>query len=192
MAVLIGIIAFIIGYKVYSKIQRESRINQRFGNFSVPNFFTPHQSYVSADLSCAIAVDNDNRLICLQDQIGENRFYDERYVVGSQILVNEQTYQQKPFINIWSSYLIGKWIGGDKVGEIAAMTTNVRVKKQVDSIKLKVTVNDLRRPNYTIVFLDGQANKALQDLAFNEAEYWDSIIKVFIHTDNRNQIPFNN
>jgi len=190
MGILIGIIALFIIYKVYSKSQRESRISQRFANFSIANFFTPHESYVSADLNSAIAVDKDSRLIGLQNEAGDCNFYDERYIVTSQIIVNEQTYQQKPFISVWGGYLVGKWIGGDKIGEIAALTSKVRVNKEINSIKLKVTVNDLTKPNYTITFLDGKKNKSQQDNALEQAEYWDSMIKVFMHTDNRNKIPF--
>lgn len=190
MGILVGIIALIIIYTVYSKSQREKRINERFSNFSITNFFTPHESYISADLNSAIAVDTESRLLGLQDEFGENHFYDERYIVASQVVVNEQTYHKKPFMNVWGSYLIGKRIGGDEIGEIAAMTTDVRVNKEVNSIKLKVTVNDLKKPNYTITFLEGKTNRSHQDNALQQAEYWDSLIKVFIHTDNRNKIPF--
>lgn len=190
MGILIGIIALFIFYKVYSKSQRENRINQRFSNFSIANFFTPHESYVSADLNSAIAVDKDNRLIGLQDSLGQCNFYDERYIVTSQIVLNEQTYERHPFIRVWGSYLIGKWIGGQEVGKLAALTSRVNVDKEINSIKLKITVNDLTKPNYTITFLDGKTSKSQQDNALQQAEYWDSLIKVFMHIDNRNRIPF--
>ena len=190
MEIFIVILVIIIVYVIYSKLQRERKVSQRFANFSIDNFFIPHESYVSADLKSAIAIDKESQLIGLQDEFGKCHFYDERYIVSSQILINEKTYHNYSFINKWSSYMIGKWIGGQEVGEIAAVTSKVSVDKEVVSIKLKVTVNDLTKPNYSIIFLEGKTNKYRQDNALQQAEYWDSLIKVFIHIDSRNRTPF--
>jgi hypothetical protein len=190
MEIFLLIVAVIITYLVYSKMRRERIIKQRFEKFLVPNFFTPHESYISADLNSAIAIDKETKLIGLQDETGECNYYDERYIINSEIVVGEQTTQKRPFLNIWGSYLIGKWIAGQKIGEIAAMTSKVRVDKKVNSIKLKVTVNDLTKPNYSIVFLSGTATTSQQNNALQTAEYWDGVLKVFLDTDNRNRFAF--
>lgn len=181
MEILIGIIALIIIYVIYFKSRRENSINQRITNFSIANSFTPHESYISADINSAIAVDKKRRLICLQDESGQCHFYDERHIVNSQIVMNEKTYQKHKFINTWGRYFIGKSIGGSVVGGVAALTGKVSIDKEVNSIKLKIIVNDLSRPNYSITFLEGKTNKYRQDNALKQAEYWDGLIKVFIH-----------
>lgn len=188
MEAIIIIFAIIFGFWIFSKIRREQRINQRVANFSVPNFFTPHESYVSAHLNSAIAVDKENYLIGLQDGNRQSNYYDARHIVTSQLILNEQTHQKHPFLNTWGWYLVGKWIFNDKVGEIAALTSKVRIEKKINSIKIRVTVNDLSKPNYTIVFLEGSASKRQQLQALQQAEYWDSIIKIFVHNDNRTRL----
>ena len=62
------------------------------------------------------------------------------------------------------------------------MTGKVRIDKEINSIKLKIIVNDLTKPNYTITFLNGSTSISKQENALKQAEYWDGLIKVFIHS----------
>jgi hypothetical protein len=185
MRIAAGILSLIFLYVIYSRVQRARKIKQCFANFSVGDFFTPHESYISADLHSAIAIDKRNHLLGFQNEYGQCNFYDERYIINSQIIINEQTYQYRPFISVWGNYLIGKWVGGDKIGEIAALTSRVRVDKQINSIKLKVTVADFANPNHTITFLRGRGSRSQQERAMKQVEYWDSLVKIFLHMDDR-------
>ena len=170
---LVLIICFLWKRKI-----RANRVNEIFSNFEVPGFFAPHESYVSADLQSAISIDKVNRLISLQDEVGSCRYYDGDYIISTDIIINEKVVERRPFINVWGSYLVGKWIGGDNVAQVAALTSKVDINKEITSIKLIIIVNDLDQPNYEIVVLTGQPNKNQQESALKQAEYWNGMLKV--------------
>ena len=163
-------------FKYISVRRREELIEQKHNNFLTPTF-TPHESYISADLGSAIAIDKDNRLIGLQDPESRCFYFDGANIISSDIIINENTYHKRSFFDMCRRYILGRLIGGKSMGSIASRTSKANIHKTISSIELKIRVNDLNMPIFTIPFLGFSSSQRVQDLAIQDVEYWDSLIK---------------
>jgi hypothetical protein len=175
---LIFIIYF--GSKIYINERKKKLLEKIIQKFFVEGFFYPHESYVSANFTGAVSIDRHNNIIGFQNNGHRCAYFTEGNIISSQIIINEQSYQKHLLISTWGRYLLAKYVFNEKIAEISALTSKVKVEKSMTSINLKVTVNSLTTPIFTINFLSGSAAKNKQNAALRDAEHWDGIIRIFI------------
>lgn len=152
--------------------------NNLIESFRVDNFFEPTITYIDALKKKAISFDEDSRLIAFLDENGETHYYDSNNIISSEVEIGKSKYENHPIINTYRNYYIGKLIGGQKIGEIAAKTSRVVIYEDITSIDLKITVNDIANPIFKIQFLKGKFSKNKQKESIEEAERWNAIIKI--------------
>lgn len=155
MEAIIALMVFSIGGyllvgHLISKNKKQKYLDAMHSNYG----FTPHLYQIMAKESSAIAIDTNQRMICIVDNRYNTFYLTRQDIYTTEILVDKSTYQTKSFLSVWGKYYLTKAItGNDQKAGIAALTTNTTERNKFKTLQLRVATRNAYKPNHILTFL---------------------------------------
>ncbi|MFI2857564.1 hypothetical protein ACH6EH_10495 [Paenibacillus sp. JSM ZJ436] len=143
--------------------------------------FKPSQQYVSKDSS--ISIDENSSKLLFSDESGDYiiNFSD---VVESEIIENESSVTKTSRGSQLGGAIVGGVLAGGAGAVIGGLSGTKSSSTTVNSIRLKVVVDDFQKPNFYIYFLNTPIGLTKDSpgliQAQQDAHHWHSIMSVII------------
>jgi hypothetical protein len=158
--------------------------------FNNINNFQRTKSLLSYDLKSAIALDENNKKICLVTKKGGDpscKVIEYKDLLSSEIIENNDSITK----TARGSQVGGAILGGILLGGVGALIGGLSGKKhntsKVKNINLQILINDTKEPVFTVNFLsvddkDGYSRDSeMYKSSMSLATRWHSILKIIIN-----------
>ncbi len=184
--ILIGITVIgVIALGVMIEINTQNKIKAMEDHLCRIIDFSATQKVIGLDGNTGLAIDEERKKICLLDYSQQNvavRLFSYSDLLSSEIFEDGITVTK----TVRSSQIGGALAGGLAFGGMGTIIGGISGKTQrygnIESIDLRLTVNDTRNPLHCITFLDREAKKDgfRYKQAFQQARHWYGLIEVLI------------
>ncbi len=168
---MIGIIitgVLLIGYYTFQKYRTDSYVRSILNIMRSNQNFYPNYYQIMANNTGAIALDSNQRLLCIIDQNSNSCYLDRRQILNTEILIDQTSYHQKDFLKTWGKYFLLKSIGSESAAEASIHIAKEKHINQIKTLKLKIGTSNLDVPNHYLLFLkngtEKQKRKILNDV----------------------------
>jgi len=177
IAIVGGVIVAIIQVANNSKHKKESQVTfNNLKDFNADNY------YLSTSSGISIGFDNQRKKICILDKLHKPIIFDYSKILQCEILVDGESVLKSSTSGTIGRTLLGGILGGG-IGAIVGGSTGSKTQKEnINSIDLKIIVNDTMNPVYRINFLNLKTKKGslIYKPAYSSAELWHGIISGLI------------
>jgi hypothetical protein len=174
-------VIFVIGYFIFRKnifARKQMQIENRL---KIIVNFTPTQQVIGCDGECGIAIDEQQKKICIV-------YLHSHVIISYKDLLSSELFEDGVTVTktVRSSQIGGALIGGVLLGGVGAIIGGLSGKTQnsgkVKRIDLRLTVNDTMNPIHDINFLNVETKKNSTNYqqAMQRARHWHGLIEVLI------------
>lgn len=183
-AVIMGIRSAILQSNKNSSHEKDSlQIIQSLQNFKLFKF------YLSQTSGMSLALDDENKKICILDALNKPFIYDYSKINQSEIQINGKITTSKSTTSMLGRGLIGGVIGGTVGGVIGGITSPNSIKEKISTVILKLNINDQINPIFKIHFLNSptsvEKNSPIFTSNYNLAIKWQALIANIIVNEQR-------
>lgn len=183
-AVIMGIRSAILQSNKNSSHEKDSlKIIQTLQNFKLFKFYPSQTSGMS------LALDDENKKICILDALNKPFIYDYSQINQSEIQINGKITTSKSTSSIVARGIVGGVIGGNVGGIIGGLTSPNSIKEKISTVILKLNINDQINPIFKIHFLNSptsfEKNNPIFTSNYNLAEKWQAFIANIIVNEQR-------
>lgn len=179
--IAIGILIGIMKSINDSKHKKESQVV-----FDSLKDFKADKYYLSPSSGQSIGFDNQRKKICFLDKMHNASIFDYNKILQCELLVDGESVLKSSTSGTIGRTLLGGILGGG-IGAIIGGTTGSKTQKEnINSIDIKIIVNDTANPIYKINFLNLKTKKGsfIYKPAYESAEIWHGIISGLIRQGN--------
>lgn len=186
----IGLAVSFIIYFYETQQKKEGNENERsklFRKLAELENYKPTKTLVSEDLSLILSVDERSKRICFSTH-SKNLLFNYRDVLQSEIIEDGTTITKTSRGSQLGGALIGGILAGGVGAIIGGLSGTTETSKDIDKVQLRIVVNDINKPAYTITLFDKYASMAIsvsteeKNLAEarKNAKDWHNIISIII------------
>jgi len=162
------LILTIIGYYSYKKYSTSKYVDNVLAIMSSKNNFFPEYYQIMANNSGVIAINNQQRVICVIDNSNIPFYLHRNNIQNAEILTDEETERGKEKLKTLAKYHLYKSTFGETSADLAINLARTLEYKKVKSLQLKISTNDLNKPNIYLLFLKNgninQKRKIINDI----------------------------
>ena len=181
LIIVLGVVACVAG------LIAAGNAGKKFGAAiaRIPNF-SSSWLYLSADMRTGIAIDQSQRKVCLLEKINSGNF--SHKVLAFDDILGAELFEDGNSITktVKSSQIARAAVGGVLLGGVGLVVGGLSGKQvhheKVKRIELRLTVNDMARPNRDICFCNLETTRG--SMAYNQfsnvAREWQSRFEVVI------------
>ncbi|MCX7570422.1 SHOCT domain-containing protein [Tumebacillus sp. DT12] len=186
----VAIVGALYGDKLIRQKREENKQEQsssRAEDIFARQNFKASQKYYSADHHAAIGVDMQAKKICIITKLSTIPMYniiDYKDLMRAELVEDGVTITQTSRVEQIAGMAVGGLLLGGAGAIVGGLSAESTSSNRVKKIELKITVNDVQYPIYTVCFLDEitpetKASQKYKD-ARAQAEHWNALIAVFI------------
>ncbi|NVK66743.1 MAG: hypothetical protein HWE22_19275 [Flavobacteriales bacterium] len=176
---MIGIIIIIVittGYFIYKKSQSEKYVKKVLSLMRSKNNFQPELYQILANNSGAIAIDFNQRIICVIEKENKPFYLVKSRVRKTEILVDQDTYHKKDFVKTWGKFLLLKSLKSESSAEASVHIAKERQINKIKTLKLRIETTSLKKPNFYLIFLENGTEKHKRKI-INDVYDWAARIE---------------
>lgn len=145
---------------------------------SIPGFNAQYW-LVSVDGHTGVAIDGDSRQVCLMSsyaQVNQHRLVPFSAVISSSVEENGDVITSTSRGGQLARAAVGGVLLGGVGAVVGALTASQRQKRRINSVELKVVVDDLARPVHTLTLQStpGDSGGMVHTAAIRQASEWQS------------------
>lgn len=148
MEVLFIIILAVAGYYIYKHQTNHSWQDKFINAMSSQRNFHPTLYQIMAKNLAAIAIDDQQRLICIVYRDLNPFYFASSDIHDVEILMDRDVYHVDSFYRKWSSYFLLRTFGDKSMAEVVTEGVREKVVEKFNSIQLKVSVRNVRQPKH--------------------------------------------
>lgn len=187
--IIIGAVIIGIAYGIYNGTQNSKHKNISKDIFDNLEDFKADEVYLSETSGMSIGYDAERSKICLLNTDHKTIIYNYKDILQSELDIDGETISKQSTTGTVGRAVLGGILAGGAGAIIGGVTGSKKQKEKVNSIDLKLSVNDSKNPFYKINFLDLETKKGsfFYNLAFEPAERWQGIIATLIQQANNSE-----
>jgi hypothetical protein len=181
------LIALFVWYNVRSNNQHSLKASQTLENLKD---FKATDSYISDSSGVSIAFDAERKKVCFLTVEPRPKILTYKDLLKSEIVIDGETVVSQSTTSTIGRALLGGLLAGGVGAIIGGATTPQKQVDKVNTINLKVYVNDPQSPIYKVRFLDAVGVKKgsfIYNSAHGNAEKWHGIIAALINQANKEE-----
>ncbi len=180
---------------IYLRIKESNKIKSVLANLADFNSQELYESCVVG--KTAISIDKLHKKICfIYDTGGKGKrtsVFGHQDIYECEILTDGEVYLKSSTTRTIAGYAIGGALGGIAGAVVGGLSGSKTQKTKIKSLKLSVRVNDLNRPQFTVLFLNKEVDKSSSEYssAMKKAQHWHGMISNLISIANnevRNEV----
>lgn len=179
--IIIGIL--FIGYFTFQKYRTDNYVRSILNIMQSDQNFHPNYYQVMANNTGAIALDSNQRLLCIIDENNNSYYLDRRQILNTEILIDQTSYHQKDFLKTWGKYFLLKSLGSESTAEASVHIAKKKHINQIKTLKLKIGTNNLDVPNHYLLFLKNGTEKQKRKI-INDVYDWITRVEALKNIEN--------
>lgn len=155
---------------------------------SIPDF-NATDTYLSETSGISLSFDADRKKICLIDRNHLTHIYTYDQILQCEVDVDGDIVLKQSTTSTIGRSVLGGILSGGVGAVIGGVTSSKKQKENINSIDLKITINDHSNPIFKINFLNTKTKKGsiLYRLSYDAVERWHGIVSGFIQKGNELQ-----
>ena len=197
LLVIIGIFSLFFYIAVQSerkeKLQNEIKKQKLFEILNSSGDFKSSKEFISYDYKNILALDEESKRICVVSDDGTRKIYLYKDLLQVEIVEDGVSVTTTSRTSQLGGALVGGMLAGGVGAVIGGLSGKTKTEREINSIELKLVVNDTNQPVYSFVFYKKKKFEEFQatQKAKNEVNFWHSLISVLIKRADEEDITSN-